>query len=404
MMTHSHATLRKLAFAAILLAVPVGDALAQDITAVSGRLLELAAHQGLDLAWSNATGDASQIVLEGVILKPAGEADGMPIGNVTLSGVTEKDGGFLVDVASTAPFALSEQGVSITASPIVLKGLSLPAENDADPMASFMMYRNASMDSLSVEMSGKTAFALQNMTASMAPAEGGRPMAFSGGVARFTTDLSLIEDPKVKGYIDALGYGRLEGDIKVDGSWQPSDGRWQMSRYDIAIDDVGTLGMTVDLGGLTPEFLKAANETSATMAAAPEGTDKSAQEARLMGMLKDATFHGASLRFKDDSLTGRAINLVAMLQGARPEDVVNMAKAALPFAMMQVQMVELASAITPAVNAFLDKPGSIEIVAKPDRPVTFEQIGAVSVATPNDSAATANALWSLLGVKVVANQ
>lgn len=403
-MTKKHAALRKLALSAILFAIPAGSAFAQDVTAVAERLKALATGQGLELGWSAVTGDASSMVLEGVTVKGAGDEDAMKLGNVSLSGISEKDGGYVVDTLATAPFSMVEQDVSVDMSPVIVKGLSIPAENAADPMTSFTMYESASLDSLSVKMAGKTAFALQGLSGSVKPPEGGAAMQFAGGIEKFSTDLSLIEDPSVKPYIQGLGYSQLDGNIKISGSWQPGDGRWSMSQYDIAINDVGTLGLTIDLGGMTPGFIKTANELSTKMADAPEGADTSAQQAQLMGMLQDATFHGASLKFSDDSLTDRAVKLVAMLQGATPADVVTMAKAAVPFAMMQFQMGELAGTITPAVNAYLDNPGSIEITATPAAPVTFAKISEVSMATPGDSAATTNAIWSLLGITVNANK
>lgn len=403
-MTKKHAAFRKLALSALLLAIPAGSAFAQDVTAVAERLKALATGQGLELGWSAVTGDSSSMVLEGVTVMGAGDADAMKLGNVTLSGITEKNGGYMVDTASTAPFSMVEQDVSVDMSPVIVKGLSIPAENAADPMTSFTMYESASLDSLSVKISGKTAFALQGLTGSVTPPEGGSAMRFAGGVEKFSTDLSLIEDQSVKPYIDGLGYSQLDGNIKISGSWQPTDGRWSMSQYDITINDVGTLGLTIDLGGMTPGFIKTANELSTKMADAPEGADTSAQQAELMGMLQEATFHGASLKFSDDSLTDRSVKLVAMLQGATPADVVTMAKAAIPFAMMQFQMGELAGTITPAVNAYLDDPKSIEITATPPAPVTFAKISEVSMATPSDSAATTNALWSLLGITVNANK
>ncbi|MCX7305289.1 MAG: hypothetical protein NTV73_13295 [Hyphomicrobiales bacterium] len=403
-MTYRHAAFRKLALSAILLAIPAGSAFAQDVTAVAERLKALATGQGIALGWSAVSGDASKMVLEGVTVKGAGETDATAIGDVTLSGISTKGGGYVVDTLTTAPFTMAEQGVSVDISPFVVKGLSIPAADAADPMSSFTMYQSASLDSLSVKMGGKTAFALQGVAGSVTPPDGTSAMQFSGAVQKFTTDLSLIEDQSVKSYIDGLGYSQLDGNIKISGSWQPTDGRWSMSQYDIAINDVGTLGMTLDLGGMTPGFVKTVNELSTKMAEAPEGADTSAQQAQLMGMLQDATFHGASLKFSDDSLTDRAVKLVAMLQGAQPADVVTMAKAAIPFAMMQFQMGELAGTITPAVNAFLDNPKSIEITATPPAPVTFAKISEVSMATPGDSAATTNAIWSLLEIKVNANQ
>ncbi|MEP9389220.1 hypothetical protein [Mesorhizobium sp. KR9-304] len=401
-MTKYQAALRKLAFSTILLAIPLDLALAQDASAVADRLKALSAKQGIDIGWSKVTGDASNMVIEGFSARAAGESDAFEIGNVTLSDVTEQNGGYLVGRLTTAPFSMAEDGMEIDISPFVVEGLSIPADS-TDPMSSITMYRNASLDNLSVKIAGKTAFALDGMAFQAAPPEGGQPMTFSGAIEKFSTDLTVISDPQVRSYFDALGYSQLDGFINLAGSWQPADGRWLVSRYDIAINDVGTLGMTVDVSGFTPGVLQKLNETSARMAETPDGTD-TADQKELLRQLENATFNGASLRFTDDSLTNRAVGMVAAQQRAKPADVITMAKAALPLAMMQFQMGELAGAISPAINAFLDDPRNVEIVLAPPSPVTFGRISEVSTATPGDSAATTNALWTLLGVKVDANQ
>lgn len=399
---HANA-LRKLAFTALLIAIPAGSAFAQDVTAVADRLKALSAKQGVDISWSNITGDASSMVIEGVTVKSPSEAEAIPLGNVTLTGVTEANGGYKIESATTAPFSMDKDGVSIELSPMVFGGVTLPADDASDPMASLSLYESASLASLVVKSGGKTAFSLQDATAEMSPYAVGEPMTFSGNVEEFTTDLSLIQDPRAKGYITALGYSVLNGNIRMQGSWSPTDGRWTMPQYDITVNEVGSLGLALDLGGLTPDFIKAANELSAKSAAAGAAKDP-AQDAEMLKLLGGLTFHGATFRFDDDSVTGRALDLVASLQGQKREDVVNMAKMAIPLGLAQMQMAQLANAIVPAVSAYLDSPKSIEIVASPPTPVTFAQIQETSMATPADSAATANALWSLLGVTVTANK
>ena len=65
-MTTRNAALRKFAFSAILLALPFSQAAAQDASAVAERLKALSARQGVELAWTNVTGDASNMVIEGL--------------------------------------------------------------------------------------------------------------------------------------------------------------------------------------------------------------------------------------------------------------------------------------------------------------------------------------------------
>jgi hypothetical protein len=124
----------------------------------------------------------------------------------------------------------------------------------------------------------------------------------------------------------------------------------------------------------------------------------------MLALAQQLSLNGATIRFDDASLTGKILDFVAMQQGQKREDVVNIAKAGLPFALMQMQLPDLATAIAPAINTFLDDPKSIEIKAAPPSPVPFTLIGGAAMANPNDPGATAKAIWNMLGVTVTANQ
>ena len=401
-MTPYEAAIRSMAFSALMLAIPVNSAWAQDASAVAERLKALTAQQGLDVTWTGISGDASNMVLEDVSVAVTGEQTRLPIGNVTLTGVTLSNGRFVVDTLATPPLSTDRGAMSVAASPLVVRGLELAA-SDTGPLASIAAYESATIDSLTVAMDGRTAFALTGFAASATSPNGGQPMQFAATVERFSTDLTLIKDPSVMDYFEALRYSRIEGSMEARGTWQPADGRWIMSRYDLAMDDIGTFGMTMDLGGLTPELIQTANEAS-TQIARNESDVMTAEQTAFIGMLSSVTFYGATLKFTDGSLTERAVDLIAKRQRANPADVVATAKAALPFALLQMGMTDLAGALAPPIGAFLDNPESIEIVAAPPEPVTFGRIGEVAMATPSNSAATTQALWSLLGATLTANE
>ena len=156
-MTIHRSTFHKLAVSTFLLTASLGSAWAQDTSAVADRMKALLANQGMELAWTGISGDASSMVLEGVSVKAAGEKDSLPIGNVTLEGVEEADGGYTIDTVSTQPFSHAEEGVTLEASPFVMHDLTLPAENSSDPMASLMLYKSAELESLTVKAGGKDA-------------------------------------------------------------------------------------------------------------------------------------------------------------------------------------------------------------------------------------------------------
>lgn len=396
-MTIHRSTFQKLAFSTFLLTASLGSAWAQDTTAVADRLKALLANQGMELAWTGVSGDTSSMVLEGVSVKAAGEKDAFPIGDVTLEGVQDANGGYTIDTVSTQPFSHDEDGVTLEASPFIMHDLTLPAEGSTDPMGSLMLYKSAEMASMSIKTGDKDAFTMSDFSVEITPPADGNAMEFSGGVDKFTGDLSLIDDPKSKAVIDALGYQNITGNMEIEGSWQPSDGKMELSKYDVTVDNAGTFGMTFDVSGYTLDFVKSVQELQKKMAAQPEGADKSAQGMAMLGLMQQLSFNGASIRLDDDSLTNKVLDYVAKQQGMSAKDIANQAKAIVPFGMAQLNNPELTAQTTAAVSAYLDNPKSIEILAEPASPVPFATIMAGAMSNPAN-------LTKTLGVSVKANE
>ncbi|HEY6633119.1 MAG TPA: hypothetical protein VIZ90_16845, partial [Rhizobiaceae bacterium] len=219
-----------------------------------------------------------------------------------------------------------------------------------------------------------------------------------------TTDLSGITDPQARAVIDAFGYQTLNGSYRSAGSWNLADGRLNVAQNAITVDNAGTFSFTFDFSGYTLEFIRQLQEIQQKMAAQPEGESSSAAEMEMLSLAQQLSLIGATMRFDDDSLTGKILDFVARQQGQKRQDIVNLAKAGLPFALMQMQLPELATAIAPAINTFLDDPKSIEIKAAPAQPVPFTLIAGAAMANPNHPGATAKAIWNMLGVTVTANQ
>ena len=399
------ALVRTLAFSSVLFMLPFGPAFGQDASQVAERLKVLSKQQGMDLSWNSVSGDSSEMILEGVTIKPVDEKDALPIGRIVLNGVSEGSSGYLIETLTTSPFSKSGDGVAVDVSALVMSGLRLPAPDATDPMASMVVaYDRMELASMSVDVGGKRAFALEGLGFEMTAPESGRPMEFSGAAEKFSFDLTLIDDPQYKGIVQALGYDTVNGYLEMAGSWQPEDGRWSLSQYDVSFENVGTFGTTLDFGGFTPDVVKSIRDLSAKMAEAGDGADSTASQMAMLGLLQQVTFNSVSLRFDDASLTNKAIGLVAQMQGQKPADIVNMAKASVPFAMMTLNSPDLTAEVSSAVNTYLDDPKSIEIATEPDAPVPFAMIMATAMSNPNDVSVTANALWKMLGLKVRANQ
>ena len=396
-MTIYRPTFLKLALSAALFSAPLHAAFAQDANEIAERLKTLLAEQGTDLQWTGVSGDADEMVLEGVTMGVPGEADRVQVGKVTIEGVSEERGGYRIDTITTEPFHIAEDRAAADVSAITISGLVVPSAKPADPLGSLMMYESAELASVQVKLADKPVFSLSNLTIEVTPPAEGKPLEFTGAAEKFSADLTAVEDANAKAMIEGLGYQSINGTFEMAGSWQPSDGRIALSQYDIAVDDAGTFGVSFDFGGYTLAFVKSLQDIQKKMAEQPEGSENSAQGLAMLGLMQQLTFHGANIRFDDDSLTGRILEYYAKQQGLKPQDIANQTKAVVPFFTAQLNNPELSGQITAAVNAFLDDPQSIQIMAAPASPVPFAMIAAGAMAAPLE-------LPKTLGVTVTANE
>ncbi|TPL57192.1 hypothetical protein FJ942_14410 [Mesorhizobium sp. B2-4-2] len=395
-MTIKRSTLRKFLFSTFLLTLPLNAALAQD-TAVADRLKTALAAQGVDISWTGVTGDNASMVLQGVSIKPGAEKEALAIGDVKLEGVTEANGGYDIATVSTSAFEHSKDGVTLNLSPLVIHDMMVPASGASGPLGSLMMYKSAELSNMRVKIADKTAFSMDGLAIEITPPADGQAMKFTGTTEKFNADLTLVEDLKSKEVINALGYQNIAGNFEMAGTWQPTDGKMELSKYNISVENAGTLGMTFDLGGYTLDFIKSLQEMQKKMAAQPEGADNSAQGMAMLGLLQQLSFNSASIRFDDDSLTGKVLDYVGKQQGMSGKDIANQAKAIVPFGMAQLNNPELTAQVTAAVGKYLDDPKSLEISAKPPASVPFALIMAGAMSNPTD-------LPKTLGVTVKANQ
>ncbi|WP_157014625.1 hypothetical protein [Mesorhizobium xinjiangense] len=397
-MTKHQSVVRSIAIAGTILAAWPQFALAADAEAVAARLKAVVEKQGgLELDWSAVSGDGTDAVrIEGVKLTNIELQNTIGLGDIAMSGIEEVDGGFAVDEMTVAPSIFDVEGAEVNMDELTLTGVAIPGEDTDASSLDVLIYDTLALPKLSVDFAGKQVFALTNLNGEISEEDAGEKLRMTGGVESFSADLSLIEDPKAKDAIDELGFTTLSGNLAAEGWWTPEDGRTVLERYDITVNDAGTLGLTMDLGGYTPELIASLQELGAKMESATE-EEKSAAGLSMMGLLQQLTLHGAKIRFDDNTLTDKVLAYIAAQQGVEPKDIANQAKAILPFALAALQNSNLTTAISEAVNAYLDNPDNLEIGVEPEKPVPFAMIAASAMASPQS-------LPEQLNLTVKANQ
>jgi hypothetical protein len=393
-MTSLTTTIRRLAISGLVLAALPQAAFAQSTQEVTERIRTLLDEQGLKLSWTGVSETGGAIVLQGVSGAVEGLDGSAPIGDITLSDIGQ-DGDLITVGSVTMPgYSRTNEGVTVTIEDISISGLQLPPAGAADAMNSIMIYDSGDVGRITVSAAGREIVSIDQLHGESAQGDDGT-FTFGGAVEGFSADLSLMEDPQSKAVIDALGYQTIKGYMEFSGTWNPTDGRMVLDQSDISINEAGTIGMTLDISGYTPQFMAALRDLQNK--AATGGGDDAAQGMAMLGLMQQINLHSASMRFDDDSLTDKVLAFIASQQGAQPADIKNQAKAILPFALAQLGNPELTSAISRAVNAFLDNPESLEISVEPENPVPFALVAAGAMTAPQS-------LPQQLGFEIAANE
>ena len=394
-MTAPRMHIKTFTLSALLALVPLAGASAQTVEEAAERLKAYAADQGLQIEWDRINVEGADATLVGV--RGGMEGTVVPIGDISLIGVSRDDKGYRIERISMNSYYTTdeEEEASFSMFDIAMGKVLLPDEALRDSYGGFMFYETAKVQEAKLTLGGVEVFTLRDLHFEMTEPSDGEAMEFTGAAEGFTLDLSLMEDEDQLAVVQALGYEQVEGYLEMAGSWNPQDGRTALSQFDVTVADAGTFGMSFDLGGYTPALIGSLREMQKQIAANPDA-DNSAQGLAILGLLQQLSFHGAEIAFADDSLTGKVLDFVARNQGMQPSDVANQAKAVVPFALAQLNNPELAMQAAQAVSAFLDDPQSLRVSAVPAQPVPFALIMATAMSTPTE-------LTKSLNVSVSAN-
>lgn len=395
-MTYHGKILGTLATTGLLLALAPQAAHALEASEVADQVRSTFIAQGFTPSWTGVEGTSSRMTLKNVTIAVAGESETLPLGDIEISDATQDGDTIVVGTMSMPRFVYAAEGVNLNIQNMSVSGLRLTPEESDDELAGIAFYEAARMDSLVAMMDGSELVSMRDVTMSATRPDGDRPMNFSGLARSIVIDLGAVEDPQAAMATQALGFDKINGSFTLTGTWSPQDGRLAIEKYDISVEEAGTLGFTFDISGYTPAFLKALREVQARMAEASE-EEQAMQGMAMLGLMQQLNLHGAKLRFDDNTLTQKVLAFVAAQQGAQPADIANQAKAILPFAMMQLNNPQLTAEVSAAVNAFLDNPESLEISIEPENPIPFALVAAGAMTAPQ-------ALPQQLGLRVRANR
>ncbi|AYD00473.1 hypothetical protein [Neorhizobium sp. NCHU2750] len=341
--------------------------------------------------------DGSTVTLRDSRFNAAKGQGSLPLGTIEMEGVEEDGGGYTIDSVTFDNVDMHQDKTEVRASDIAISGLTVPADTSGNTLDSVLLYDEATTGPLEVKVDGKSVMSVGSSKITTDVSEDEKTVGFDLKVSDIKADLSTIDDPKTRQTISDLGVNTLDGQVSMNGSWDLGPGTIAVEDYSLDFDHVGKLSMAFSLSGYTPDFVRSANETARAMEANPNKEEaQQAANLAMLGLMQRLTFNSAKIRFDDDGITEKALDVVGKQQNTTGNQMAQMIKAMTPLVLAQYNMPELQNMLSQAVNSYLDKPGSFTITAQPQNPVPFPMVLGAGMGAPNT-------LPQVLGVKVTAN-
>jgi hypothetical protein len=354
--------------------------------------------QGAAITAAAVETDGSTVVLKGAAFSSdAMSQHKFPLGDITFEDVEEDNGGYHIGTAKFDDINFTDKDTTVTVVDMYMSGISVPATANSGTIDSILFYDEAHSGEVKVNVAGKDVVTLEETVATMSMSDDKNEIGFKISATGFEADLSDVQDPAYKEALDQLAIKSLAGKMNMEGNWEVSSGKVDVSDYSVELDDVGTLSLAFGFTGYTLDFIKSMQETIKAQAANPNKQQaEQAAGLAMLGLAQQLSFTNAEIRFVDDSITKRAIDYAASKQGMDGEQLSQTIKGMAPLMMAQLNLPELQNAVSAAINAYIDDPQNFTISAVPESPVPFPMIMGAAMGAPNT-------LPTVLGVKVSAN-
>jgi len=398
--------------ATIALAGTSQAALALEATDFADRLVETSKLMGVAFTYGSASAEGDTVTISDFTISIAGEDDVEVPGDVVFTGVVETaEGGFTAERATIedVDYTDEDEGITLNFVDIAAEGIALPAEVSVDTMleTGFNLYDRISAGPLTVsDVEGNELFAiaLMEVTIDEAAADGGVTSGFQ--VTGISADLSAIEEPEAQEAFATLGLEQFNASMSGEGTWWPETGEGTVSDVSFVVDDLGSISMDFAVEGYTEALyseLMKLNLKMAEMAEADIEMDDEqmmAMSEAMMEPLANVKLVSGALRYDDNSLFMKVLDLVGAEQGVDGETFKAGLQFMVPMALAEVENEAFKTMVTSAVNTFIADPQNFTISVEPEEPIAFSEFEGMEAEVEADPFV----LVDLLNVQITANQ
>jgi len=312
-----------------------------------------------------------------------------------LNNITEnEDGSFTVEKLSVDETSLVIDGSQFDIGGIEIEQVYLPVEETPSYTLAYQPYKSISVNNFSIYHGEKPILKAGKSYMSLSDFETGKRIKQHGFIEDISIDMSdMGEDTSVA--VKALGYETVDAKVEFTAGIDFSSGIFDLEKFNFHLDDIGTLSMRMQFGGYTLETAKAFSDFSAQQVG-----DSQAMGLAALGLAQKLTLNKISVRFDDNSITNKLLDLFAAGMQSSRQDIITTASSITQLSLISLQYPDFTLKVSQAVDSYLNAPQSFEVVAAPNQPLPFMMIfGAAQNAMQNPKG-----LIDMLAVEVSANK
>jgi hypothetical protein len=302
-----------------------------------------------------ASMDGDKVVIEGLKITSHDASDTVSFATTTIEAPEEGDRG----VFSSPLVEMSEGTVSgesagtigsATLTNIVVLDPAKAGKEALDPGLLFEEAEAFNIDVGAADQNYKVKVARVAMT--MTDVVGNAPQASSGSVEKIEIPPEAFA--KTDFNPGMLGYDNVVLNVTWDGSRDIAAKTMTLRDLTLSMEGGGSVSLSGVLGNL-PEPSVIQREKRAEAAS-------------------KVVIHSAELRYEDESLAGKVLEMQAKKQGVSREEYAQQIAGALPFLLAALNNAQFQNEVAAALGTFLQDPQSLTVKVEPETPITGAEI------------------------------
>lgn len=379
-----------------------GSAWAVEPNDFANRLTEQLKNNSIILVNNGVKADGDNIIIHDARISfnvatkdTKSSAQEFSLGDLNFKNVTEdKEGNFTAETLNIDAIYYDNQKETMAFKNIALSQIHLVSPQNTNLLLKAAPLENAAIEQISFLNNNQTYFKMVNIQLIYTAQSSNDVITTKLTIPNISYDPLKEGNPSAVKTLADLGYNTLDGSVILNGDWNIKTGNLKINDYEINVNNVGKLSLSMAVQGFTPEFN---DNFKAFMSNMQTQKDQNMVTMAALGLAQQISFENYSMRYDDASLTNRILDDNAKQSNMTRDQIVAQIKGILPFVGMQIKNPAFVTQLTDQVGKFLDNPKNLTISAAPDKPTPFSILMATGMSAPET-------LIDTLHVKVEANK